>query len=85
MEGKDDVLQDIKILRTRVATAEEAAEVAAGDSGEVFMTKMGAMLPCSDGTVLVATDVQVPGKKACSAADLVNGFVGKRVFLAARA
>lgn len=82
----------LKILRTRVAGAEEAQAAAAtrkdgagaGDAPEVAVTKDGVMLPCEDGSVLVATHVQVPGKKACTAADLANGFVGKRMFLAGR-
>lgn len=82
---KDDVVQTLKVLRTRVATAAEAAEAAAGADGaaEVAVTKAGVMLPCRDGSVLVATHVQLPGKKACTAGDLANGFVGKRMFLEA--
>eukprot|EP00892_Ulva_mutabilis_P004576 jgi/Ulvmu1/2490/UM137_0016.1 len=92
---KDDVTQDMKVLRTRLGTDEEAAcltqHAAAGGDGaaqvgpEVLVTKGGVLLPCCGGSVLVATEVQLAGKKACSAADLANGLVGKRLFLEQRA
>lgn len=85
--GKDDVAQNFKVVRTRLATDEETRAVAqhgaseGASAKEVLVTKAGVLLPCGDGSVLVATEVQVPGKKACSAADLANGFADKRAFL----
>lgn len=85
-EGKDDVKQDLKILKTELLSAEDCEKFASGGSehaaGEIGLCAEGLTLPCGDGGVLLATRVQAPGKQACSAAAFGNGHNGKRLMLA---
>lgn len=84
-EGKDDVKQDLKILRTELLSPEDCKKYAAGtgarEANQVDCCSDGLLLPCGDGRALLATTVQAPGKQACSAAAFGNGHNGKQLFL----
>lgn len=85
-EGKDDIKQDLKIIKTELLSASYREKLAPEgnecESGQIGLCNEGLLLPCGDGEVLLATTVQAPGKQACSAAAFGNGHHGKRLFLA---
>jgi methionyl-tRNA formyltransferase len=83
-EGKDDIKHDLKILRTELLSPEDCKEYASHrnqGTNQIGLCSEGLLLPCGDGDVLLATDVQAPGKQACCAAAFGNGHHGKRMFL----
>lgn len=92
-EGRDAVHQDLKILETKLLSQEDSKALAAAGSlaadsnkknkTEICVCSEGLLLPCGDGNVLLATCVQAPGKKACSAAAFGNGHNGKSLYLEA--
>jgi hypothetical protein len=82
-EVKDDTEMDLKILRSRLPTPEDTAvqQWEGRVDAQVLLSRDGLFFPCADGSVLVATDVQAPGRQASSASAYVNGMSGRQVFL----
>jgi hypothetical protein len=84
VEGKEDCRQDLKILRTELLSPEDCEKYGSHrnlGTNQIGLCSAGLLLPCGEGTVLLATRVQAPGKQACCAAAFGNGHNGKRLLL----
>jgi methionyl-tRNA formyltransferase len=62
---------EVKVLKTRVSPVLKAK------SGQIIFSDEGLELVCGDGSVLIITDLQAPGKRALSAREFWNGLRSK--------
>jgi methionyl-tRNA formyltransferase len=91
-EGRQHSTVHLKILRSRVplghpttVTLKPKQPPPENCSGltEVVVADEALLIPCGDGSMLELQEVQVAGRKACSAQAFRNGLSGKRLFIEA--
>lgn len=73
--GQENIME-FKIMTTKVCSQ---SNVQVNQADEITFIKPALVFPCGRGTALEVLEVQIPGKKAISAAAFWNGLRGQKL------